>query len=89
MTKGRLSFPVSPKLWVTENVYEPKYVTLGDVTQGKLLILLLHAWILAQANLLPIACSSTKALGLLQQWNSGTNFVDKRRLLGRYSSLAD
>jgi hypothetical protein len=32
MTKVCLSFPVSPKSWVTETIYEPKYVTLGEAT---------------------------------------------------------
>jgi hypothetical protein len=38
-------------------------------------ILLLRAWVQAQAKLLLIACSSTKALGLLQQWNSGNSWI--------------
>jgi hypothetical protein len=65
MTKVCLSFPIAPKLWVTEKIYEQKYVTLGDVTQGKLLILLLHAWVQAKANLFAHCLLHYKGIGIV------------------------
>lgn len=46
---------------------QTKYVVLGEKTLGILFILLLHAWVRVQANILPHYCFHNKGTGILRK----------------------